>query len=71
MLIFVEYIDLVKRIKRGKIIVSIIGMKRLELGLELWMILVKKFVPSTLLFVNFAFMRVILIFNARERIVAL
>jgi hypothetical protein len=35
MLIFVEHLDLVKRIKSKKIIVSTTGMKKLECGARL------------------------------------
>jgi hypothetical protein len=70
MLIFVEHLDLVNRITSEKNIVSTTGMKKLECGTRLSMSLVKRFVPSILLFVNFAIKWVISISNAQAMIVA-
>jgi hypothetical protein len=70
MLIFVEYLDRVKRIKSRKIIVSTTGMKKLECGTGLLMSVVKRFMPSILLFVNFAIKWVISIFHAQAVIIA-
>jgi hypothetical protein len=67
---FVEHLDLVTRIKSKNIIVSTIGMKKLKCGAGLKMSLVKSFVPSSLLFVNFAIKWVISIFNAQAMIIA-
>jgi hypothetical protein len=50
MLIFVEHLDLVKRITSKKIVVSTTGVKKLECGTRLKMSLVKRFVPSILFF---------------------
>jgi hypothetical protein len=69
MLIFVEHLDLVKRVMIKKIIVSTIGIKKPECGTRLYMSLVKRFVAFILLLVNFAIKRVILIFNAHAIIV--